>query len=539
MACDRDPFALRPGDSTGVRMELYATVTEQGEVKAGSATITGQLACYEGGAGTASMKGRLRHTWMHVEAVGEGAEPIDPIPVKFAVELQAVVLPGGARSVVAKVEVLPGLVVSVTTTWGATPILAKSRLTVDLLGYFHELLEQVDPADRAAAEEWLDNYEREHPELAEVQLARATARENADVLRVSNPYHGQAVQALRRIEAAVREPGFRVDGERKLFPPAPPLPAVPSVAATRDWVLFRRRRASSCDCCPPAAAVAVERRYRLYTAALSTETTVDEVRAHLDDPQLPEGMVVVGVVPRYPGGSIEPSTPASEILQAWKDANPGVGIFYGMVAGAGEGAGDADSLLSSRLDRVASAVGSATPTMPKAEFDVLSPVPPALSAAGVDGVMLLLTYREEEEPEQDTCVRVLRLEEAPGSASVENRFRGFVGEGNLSAALALAKVTDVDTLEFTEGDSTISAAEVSALKSAWTAAGGGEVSHSFTVYPDIATEADRAWYRQERDAVANALQPGTFSRADSVAPGSVTFDACPSITVLVVVPLVP
>lgn len=391
MACDRDPFALRPGESTGVRMELYATATEEGEVKAGSATITGELTCYEGGAGTASMKGRLRHTWMHVEAVGEGAEPVDPIPLKWAVELTAAVLPGGARSVVARVEVASGMVLTVTTTFGSTPILAKSRLTADVLAWFRELLDRQDNPT-AAAQEWLENLEEEHPELAEVQLATATARENADVLRPANTYHGEAVQALRRIEAAVQEPGFRVDGERKLFPPAPPPPAVPSVAATRDWVLFRRRRASSCDCCPPVPAVATERRYRLYTAAVNADTTPDEVRGQLDTPN-PEGLVVVGVVPRFEGGSTEPSTNTAEILQAWKEADPGTGIFYGLVSGAGEGAGDSDALLSGRLDRVVSAVGTATPTLPRAEFDVVSPVPAALSAEGVDGVMLLLTYR--------------------------------------------------------------------------------------------------------------------------------------------------
>lgn len=512
MACDRDPFALRPGDSTGVRMELYATVTEGDEVKAGSATISGELHCYEGGAGTASMKGRLRHTWMHVEAVGQGAEPIDPIPVRFAVELQAAVLPGGARSVVAKVEVLPGLVVSVTTSWGATPILANSRLTVDLLAYLREVLEQNTDLTEEQIDTYIENLEARNPDLDEMQLARAVARENADVLRPANTYHGEAVQALRRIEAAVREPGFRVDGERKLFPPAPPLPAVPSVAATRDWVLFRRRRASSCDCCPPAAAVAVERRYRLYTAAVSADTTPDAVRDKLDSPNL-EGLVVVGVVPRFVGGSTEPSTPSADILQAWKEANPGVGIFYGMVAGAGEGAGDSDSLLSSRLDRVASAVGTATPTLPKAEFEVRSPVPAALSAQGVDGVMLLLTHKAEVPQAVQTSHEVFFVRSFDSQAELLAAVQRLASTPTL--LIERLEAQSLGTVTFEEGKD-LPVDGLAEVRTAWDALTAGGVSPSGIRAAVVASmdvnDATRARVAQAQ-ALAVSLGGGTISPA--------------------------
>jgi hypothetical protein len=513
MACDRDPFALRPGDSTGVRMEMYATVTDEGEVKAGSATITGQLACYEGGAGTASMKGRLRHTWMHVHTVGEGAEPVDPIPLKWAVELTAAVLPGGARSVVAKVEIFPGLVLTVTTTYGAAPILARSRVTGDMLAWLRELLERQDNPT-AAAEEWLEKLEDEHPELAEVQLAAAVARENADVLRPANTYHGQAVQALRRIEAAVREPGFRVDGERKLFPPAPPLPSVPSVAATRDWVLFRRRRASSCDCCPPAAAVATERRYRLYTVAVDDDDiTPGEVRDRLDDPN-PGELVVVGVVPRFEGGSTELSTTSAEILEAWKEANPGTAIFYGMVSGAGEGAGDDDAVLSSRLDRVVSAVGTATPTLPKAEFDVISPVPAALSAEGVDGVMLLLTHEPAEQPPA-----VQTSHEVFYVRSFETQAQLLTAVQNLASTPALLiqrlEAQSLGTVTFEEGDDT-PIDGLAEVETAWNALTAGGVSPSGIRAAVVASmdvnDATRARVAQAQ-AVTVSLEGGTITPA--------------------------
>lgn len=532
MACDRDPFALRPGDATGVRMEMYVTARSEGKMKTGIATITGQLECYEGGAGTGSMKGRLRHTWMQLEPIGEDVEPVPPIPLKWKVELAAAVLPGGARSVVAKVEVLPGLVLTVTTTYGPSPILAKSGVTADLLAWFRELLEQQDPPS-AAAEEWLENLEEDKPELSEVQLAQAVARENPDVLRPANTYHGEAVQALRRIEAAVREPGFRVAGERKLFPPAPPAPAVPSVAATRDWVLFRRRRASSCDCCPPAAAVAVERRYRLYTAQVDADTTADEVRDGLDHPN-PEGLVVVGVVPRFEGGSTELSTKSDEILQAWKEANPGTGIFYGLVSGAGEGAGDSDSLLSSRLDRVASAVGSATPTLPDAEFDVLSPVPAALSAEGVDGVMLLLTHEAAEQPPA-----VQTSHEVFFVRSFESQAELLTAVQNLASTPALLiqrlEAQSLGTVTFEEGDD----APIDGLvevKTAWNALTAGGVSPSGIRAAVVASvdvnDTARARVAQAQ-AIATALHTG------AAAPGSVQLSGPPASSAPAVLLLLP
>ena len=510
MACDRDPFSLRAGDSTRVRMEVYATVTEDGEVKAGSATITGELACYEGGAGTASMKGRLRHTWMHVEAVGEGAEPIDPIPLKWAVELTAAVLPGGARSVAAKVEVFPGLVLTVTTTYGATPILANSRLTVDLLAYLRKLLERTRLTE-AQIDTYLENLEEAYPDLDEVQLGRATARENADVLRAANPHHGEAVQALRRIEAAVKEPGFRADGERKLFPPTPPPPAVPSVAATRDWVLFRRRRASSCDCCPPAAAVATERRYRLYTAALNADTTPDEIRGKLDDPD-PTGLVVVGVVPRFEAGSTEPSTKTAELLQAWKDANPGTAIFYGLVSGAGEGAGDGDAVLATRLDRIVSVVGTATPTLPRAEFDVRSPPPAALSTAGVDGVMLILTHRA---PIPRTTQEVFVVFRDGGQADLVKAVETLAGEPTL--LLERLQAVSLGTVTFEEGDDRAMDG-LAGVKTAWDALNVGGVGPSGILGAVVASvdvnDAAQARVKQAQ-AVTTALEAGAF------APGAV------------------
>src|SRR5262249_1600747 len=143
---------------------------------------------------------------------------------------------------------------------------------------------------------------REHPEYREVPLAHAALRENADSVKPGNAYHDASVQALAVLEALTERPGFRQAAEAKLFPAARQSTGAQRILATRDWVLFHRRRSSSCDCvCHPEPAAAALR-YRFYHFRVPADSDAAEVRRTLHRGVDIPGLQTVGVVPQFLAG---------------------------------------------------------------------------------------------------------------------------------------------------------------------------------------------------------------------------------------------
>ncbi|MBC8291378.1 MAG: hypothetical protein H8E37_13835 [Planctomycetes bacterium] len=69
--------------------------------------------------------------------------------------------------------------------------------------------------------------------------------ESTDVLSAGNSYHNAAVTGLEMIGGAIQDPAFALTRQSLLFPPA--AKTVTELRATRDWVLFHRRRQRTCD----------------------------------------------------------------------------------------------------------------------------------------------------------------------------------------------------------------------------------------------------------------------------------------------------
>ncbi len=204
------------------------------------------------------------------------------------------------------------------------------------------------------------------------------------------------------------------------------------VRATRDWVLFHRRRRSSCDCCPGAAVVAPPRRYRVYHTVLTDDPSPEEIREALAGSEGPEeGLQLLGIAPEFEGGTDDAAhrarRAAGRLAGRWRPARS---LYYGAIAGAGEGAGDPDALLDGRLDRIASAVASVTPEYPGAVFDVLGRPPSWLSAGTADGVVVLLTYQPRVATE---CLRVFGL---PDQGMMSFVLSDRIPQGGLGADLA-------------------------------------------------------------------------------------------------------
>lgn len=491
MTCEANPFALEPGESTDVRMELAYAESTLRRVLGGEMTLRGELYCDRGGRGGATMGGRLKGS---LERRRSDGVPFPVLAVNLEVSLATRALSTGATAVTARLTADDGGGAEVVVRWGSEPLLATGALV------------GIEPSSPPSSP----------PGGERRALAAATARENPRVLDAANPYHVTSVQALAVLEKALREPGFKRYAERLLFPPPRPKDAS-VVRATRDWVLFHRRRVSTCDCCPEAAATAF--RYRVYHLRVPALSTLEAIRRILRDPDR-AAVRPVEVYPTFIDDSDQMQTAPGQVAVAWKAANPGTELLYGAVAGTGEGAATPDALLLGRLDRLASVVEETTPGDDPV-LEVLHALAPEFRAEGADGVMVLVTAEAATD-----CHEVFMVGALPGGTTLFNFLEGAVGRNAVQAALQRLQCISLGTVRFAEGNATPGAG-MSQVAAKWS----GQVSAAVTISPDLGDRA--ALRRQQADGIVDELGGGPDSQhLVNVLTQSPPWDHCPVITVL-------
>lgn len=221
--------------------------------------------------------------------------------------------------------------------------------------------------------------------------------ESADVVSVENPLHVLATAAVRDVQTLlVAEQTFARDAMLSLFPPPPKNPEL-LVQATRDWVLFRRRRTNHCF--PSSDSVTVgRRRFRLFSLRVeNTEASaaiVERLRASgtavaralrsAIAPQKDAPLVLV----EFPRDGAAPLAAPQELRDAWVTLDPGACIAAGVIATTGT---EGPSLLQQRLRALTpllAPVSSAAPTAPMVAFPTAPTGPVTLDA---DGIILLVT----------------------------------------------------------------------------------------------------------------------------------------------------
>ncbi|HEV2733564.1 MAG TPA: hypothetical protein VGV85_01960, partial [Longimicrobiaceae bacterium] len=490
LRCEGDPFALDVGESVAVRGEAVLGV-DGVEVGGEPVPLSGrvrlagtELVCRVPADGGSRMRGRLQgwaftRTDTLAEAAGDGGgtaegedgtgeggngEEEKPFPLDVPVELELRPAAAGGSELAATLYVPTRdgpLAVSFTTGWRGTLILAKSVAAMDVLRTLRERLRTATGDERAQLEEMIRRVET-GASPATLAVLAADAREDPAVAALGNPYRADAVRALKAISRVLEDPGFREAAERLLFPPPPRQSGAARVRATRDWVLFHRRRRSSCDCCPGAAVIAPPRRYRVYHAVLNDDPSPAKIREMLAGSQGPDPeLQLLGIAPEFEGGTTTMLTARGALLDAWRDAGPGGSLFYGAIAGAGEATGDPDALLDGRLDRIASAVSSITPEAPGAVFDVLGRPPSWLAAGTADGVVVLLTSRPRAKTE---CLRVFGL---PDQGMMDFVLSDRIPQGGLGKDLPTYR--ELGRVTFQEGSATPAGDSLQEVVDAWKA----------------------------------------------------------------------
>jgi hypothetical protein len=240
----------------------------------------------------------------------------------------------------------------------------------------------------------------------ERDLVDVDALENAGVLVPGHELHSIAWSAIDIIAAAFADTGFVDAARRALFPPPPKPHSDLVVRATRDWVLFHRRRDITCDVEAEAPVVAPPRRYAVFQRFVKDGPEADAIRLALlngeSDAITRAELRRVDEVD-YPGGQALLLTPADSIRQDWSATGPGDRILYSYLASTAPG--DGDVLARARLARLLDVLAPVTPPVASALADVVVGVPTALAIPGYDGVIVELTIDVAT-----TCARVFRLE---------------------------------------------------------------------------------------------------------------------------------
>ncbi|MQA90373.1 MAG: hypothetical protein GEU90_09060 [Gemmatimonas sp.] len=472
MRCEKDPLSLAVGESSELRLEAALGAAYQRYVLGARLMLQGDFYCDQKDSSTTARRVRGRAwgwVWINarIEVGGQvQTQQVEPRFIPVSAEIELIPTVGGKGSLIITVETDQGIEFSITTEWDGSPILAGLSLTIDFIdtlrAIYERNLDDYTPEEQQQIEDFLANLEEQNPGLRAVEVGRARLRENPEVEDEAHAHHATSIRALRTIESALDEDGFRASAELLLFPPAPPSTDPTRILPTRDWVLFHRRRSNTCDCCQPEpSVVAPPRRFQFYEITAPDDASVDEIREFFErgEESVEEFSEIVGVV-QFDGGTAQLSsgTDFDAIRTAWRLANPESAIIYGGLTSEGAAVDDPATLGEQRVARVADIVRSDTPVLTQAAFDVLPFVPNGLSAAGVDGVVFLVTIPEQVATQ---CHIVLSFrDQGTMTFALERIGRGELG-AVINEAFALGEV------EFETGSNTVLESTLDSVASAW------------------------------------------------------------------------
>jgi hypothetical protein len=302
-------------------------------------------------------------------------------------------------------------------------------------------------------------------------LAAAKLVASDDVLLPGNPVHTLALSALEIVGATMGDPDFPTAAAERLFPPPPPEPEEPDVIATRDWVLFRRRRRIECADARDAI-VAQARSYRLYHLRVDDSVALQDVRLALlrnDRDKLQayqfRSITDVEFEPGLPDLAVDPN----DVLADWRAVQPGNLLLLGTIAT--HGGADGEQLARSRLARLEDALAPVTAPTAATITDTLPYVPDAL-APGRDGTIVIVTGAVAK----TTCHDVYRVDAARTAEALKYLREGAI-EGLLRGDPPLA--VRIGEATFGEDGEAPLPDSGTPLADAWNARGDGNVSHIF------------------------------------------------------------
>jgi hypothetical protein len=291
-------------------------------------------------------------------------------------------------------------VATIQKSWGdpaprTTVLIRTPAFLVDLIGADDTFAAAEAPATVVAVDNTitrsLDAFAAETSE----QYIALDLLQNADVARTENPLHVLAIRAVAGVQSLLdTEPTFSRDALRTLFPP-PPKPEM-LVEATRDWVLFRRRRDKRCYPWKDPLVVGVRYFRLLEITAPNTDAAREilEVFRRTDTPAravqlaLAASRATIPVLVAFPAKDAAPLGEPEELRRAWTQLDPGDTIVAGVIAST---RGEGPELLVRRLRALTPRLAPKSVVAPDASMLALADLPHDLVTLDADGVILLVT----------------------------------------------------------------------------------------------------------------------------------------------------
>ena len=442
MRSDRNPFELVEDQST--RVDLSVTVGAPGKKPSSvDYRVQGDLiiAAIQRTGPITILKGFVHGGSAHTRAIIDGGAPVDyQDSGDIAVSCQ---LEDTGKQQKLTVRVRHGKLNSfrIDVSWGGAPLQAHVEVTYDRIG-----------------------------EFADTTLVRGTLLRNDAVLTPGHPRHALALSAVGVTGALLKRPEFSGRATSLLFPPAPPPPSEIRIRATRDWVMFHRRRLKNCAVAE-AVAPAPARRYQLWQVAVPDAASADQLRTALltNNPVGLPPFAPVTPIEFAPGVATLTSN-ADHIRHDWSRDQRGNILQYALIAS--HGTLDGDQIARARLAQVQATLQPGVMPDAQSATDVLSFVPSALSVPGTDGAILLITRSQVK----TTCHNVYHI--APHYAVMAIQ---LIKDQQI-VALANQRITSLlGNMEF-KGDSAdviTAPGDRQVLVNRWKEAGGGRIDSVF------------------------------------------------------------
>lgn len=353
---------------------------------------------------------------------------------------------------------------------------------------------------------------------------------DAAVLAPGNPAHDASLAALEAIGGALGDAGFAAAAARKLFPPPDPATEPAVLRATRDWVLFHRRRDKDCGTRADPAARLEARRYRLFHVGLREPAEV-EILGKL----LASGRTLPNFAPR-PVGAVEfgagiqaVQTPHDEVRTDWSALMLAEAeIVYGSIASTGAAFDEGEPLARARLGTLAHVLAPLAARAAGAPLETLPSVPAALAPGDGDGVILFATVGVAL-----ACNEVYRAELTEDQVE---RLVAAAQQKRLAEVLKEIGALRLGQAGFRGGTAEPFGPGIGTVLDAWRRAGDGAVAQVLAFTAAGSADEVLALAAGQAARIAAAAGGGGADPDPQLLPLSSALGPCPVVTVLVVRP---